>query len=77
MKYSWLIALKKVLFAALGSVLTLLLASGGLDKFFEVLINGIPGLGLPGYIPVAVVALLKFAHNYIKQYLASKIPPVQ
>jgi len=75
MKWSWLIALRKVFFAALGSVLTLLIYSGGLDTFFTMLQEGVGTLGLPVWAIPLVLAGIKFVHNLAKQYLTRKVPP--
>lgn len=75
--YSVLLGLWKALKAAGLAAFTLFLTAlgtGGLDSVFNAFSNGLSEVKLPIYISIALVALLKFLHNLLKQYLASKVP---
>lgn len=69
--YDVLIGLWKAVKAALFTLLAFLLATGGLDKFFETLGSNISSVGLPVWAVPVILAALKLLQNLIKQSLKS------
>jgi TRAP-type C4-dicarboxylate transport system permease small subunit len=74
--YDWKIAAWKVVRGALMGAVSILLASGGVDVFFNTLSTGIGTLGMPVWMIPVITGAIVFIRNYIKQWLASRVPPV-
>lgn len=74
--YSWSVALWKALRGALLGALAIFLSSGGFDYFFQALTTGVGTLGLPVWAIPVVTAAIVFVRNFLKQYLAGRVPPV-
>ena len=72
--YSWSIVAWKALRGALLGTLAILLSSGGIDYFFNTLVSGVGAFGLPVWAIPVVTAGIVFLRNFIKQYLAGKVP---
>lgn len=77
--YSWLAGLWKATRGALLASLTLLLAAGGVDAFFDALRNGLGEAGLPIWMIPIVSGLIVFLRNFVKQLLAANkvVPPTE
>ena len=65
------IGLWKATKSALLSTLTVLVAAGGIDRFFEVISASIPGLGFPIWSVPVVLAAWTLLRNLVKQSLNS------
>ena len=70
-QYNIMLGLWKALKAALMALLAFLLATGGIDRFFQLLAENIPNIGIPVYLVPIILGLLKLLQNLIKQALAS------
>jgi hypothetical protein len=71
MNYSILIGLWKAFRSALFATLALLLASGGLDLFFDNFTSGIGLIGLPTWLVPVLIGVITLVRNFLKQLVNS------